>query len=115
MNLPKTLKIPQLASVRVNNIFSENQSTRAFFDFESRFQNCFLNLLISSGLSQICKIRNVWKLPCSFSKNTLIPSSEKTSWSMKTIILEEKLSIKFRNGHENFSGVIVSMVLGLLA
>jgi hypothetical protein len=33
----------------------------------------------------------------------------------KNIILEEKLLKKFKNGHENFSGVGVSMVLGLLA
>jgi hypothetical protein len=29
--------------------------------------------------------------------------------------LEQKLSNKFKNGHENFSGVRVSIVLGLLA
>jgi hypothetical protein len=33
----------------------------------------------------------------------------------KNIILEEKLSNKFKNGHENFSGVRVAIVLGLLA
>jgi hypothetical protein len=34
-------------------------------------------------------------------KNTLNSCSEKTSWSLKTI-LEEKLSKKFKNGHEFF-------------
>jgi hypothetical protein len=33
----------------------------------------------------------------------------------KNIILEDKLSNKFKNGHENFSGVRVSMILKLLA
>jgi hypothetical protein len=33
-------------------------------------------------LSQIYRIRNVWKLPSSFSRNTLIPCSEKSSWSL---------------------------------
>jgi hypothetical protein len=37
--------------------------------------NCFWCLLITSGLSQICKIRNVWKLPSQLLRN-LIPSSE---------------------------------------
>jgi hypothetical protein len=45
-----------------------------FFGFKSSFHNCFWN-----GLSEICKIRNVWKLPSPFSRNTLIPCSEKTS------------------------------------
>jgi hypothetical protein len=30
----------------------------------------------------------------------------------KNIILKEKLSKKFKNGHENFSGVRVSILLG---
>jgi hypothetical protein len=33
----------------------------------------------------------------------------------KNIILEEKLSEKFKNGHEHFSGARVSIVLGFLA
>jgi hypothetical protein len=33
----------------------------------------------------------------------------------KNIILDEKLSNKFKNSHENFSGARVSMDLGLLA
>jgi hypothetical protein len=35
-------------------------------------------------LSEICKIRNVWKFPTPFSRNTLISSFEKISWSLKT-------------------------------
>jgi hypothetical protein len=54
-----------------------------FLWFESSFQNCLWNLFSTTGLSQIYKIRNVWKLPSPFSKNTLIPSSEKSSWSLK--------------------------------
>jgi hypothetical protein len=42
-----------------------NQSTRGFFGFESSFQNCYWNILSTSSLSQICKIRNAWKLPVS--------------------------------------------------
>jgi hypothetical protein len=35
-------------------------------------------------LHQICKKINVWKLPSSFSRTTLIPFSEKSSWSLET-------------------------------
>jgi hypothetical protein len=65
-------------------------------------QFCFWNLSNISGLSQICKIRNVWKLPSPFSRNTLIPSSKKTSWSLKTSFWFEKWSNKVNNGHEKF-------------
>jgi hypothetical protein len=41
-----------------NKESSGNQSMRGFFGFDSCFQNCFWNLLITSGLSQICKITN---------------------------------------------------------
>jgi hypothetical protein len=51
-----------------------------FFSFESSFQNFFWSHFITSGLSQICKIRNAWKLSSPFSRITLIPCSEKTSW-----------------------------------
>jgi hypothetical protein len=44
----------------------QNQSIRGFFGFESTFQNCFWNVFSTSGLSQICKIRNAWKLPVPF-------------------------------------------------
>jgi hypothetical protein len=73
-----------MASERDHKVFYGNQSIRRFFDFECSFQNCFWNLSSTSGLSQICKMRNVWKLPSSFSRNTLIRSSEKSSCSLKT-------------------------------
>jgi hypothetical protein len=85
MNIPETLKMPSMGGLgkRPQGIL-QNQSIRGFFGFESSFQNCFWNLLSTSGLSQIWKIRNVWKLPSPFSRNTLTPCSEKTYWSLKT-------------------------------
>jgi hypothetical protein len=62
----------------------ENQSIRGFFEFESSFQNFFFYLFRTSGLSEICKIRNIWKLPSPFLRNTPILCSEKSSWSLKT-------------------------------
>jgi hypothetical protein len=70
-----------------------NQSIRGFFGFKSSFQNCFWNVFSTSGLSRICKIRNVWKLPSLFSWNTLIPCSEKTSWSLKTSFWKKNCQI----------------------
>jgi hypothetical protein len=66
MNIPETLKMPSLAGLgkRQQGILRD-QSTRGFFSFESSFQNCFWNVFSTSGLSQICKIRNVWKFPVS--------------------------------------------------
>jgi hypothetical protein len=72
-----------VASERNHKVFDENQSIRGFFGFKSCFQNCFCNLFSTSGLSHICNIRNVWKLPSPFLRNTLISSSEKTSLSLK--------------------------------
>jgi hypothetical protein len=40
-----------------------NQSIRGFFGFKSSFQNCFWNVFSTSGFSQTCKKRNVWKFP----------------------------------------------------
>jgi hypothetical protein len=84
MSLSKTLKMPLLASERDHKVFCKNQSIRGFFGFESSFQNCLWNLFSTFGLSQISEIRNVWKFPSPFSRNILIPRSEKTSWSSKT-------------------------------
>jgi hypothetical protein len=64
---------------RDHKVFYENQSIRGFFGIQFSFQNCFWNLFSNSGLSEICKIRNVWQLSNYFSRNTLITSSEKTS------------------------------------
>jgi hypothetical protein len=57
------------------------ETTRYFCGFESSFQNSCWNIFNTSGLclSQSCKIRCVWNLPSSFSKNTLIPCSGKDS------------------------------------
>jgi hypothetical protein len=60
------------------------QSIFGFFGFEYSFQNFFWNLFSTSGLSQIRKMRNAWKFPRPFSRNTLISCSEKSSWSLKT-------------------------------
>jgi hypothetical protein len=103
MNIPETLKMPSLSGLgkRPQGIL-RNQSIRGFFCFKFSFQNCFWNVFSTSGLSQICKIRNAWKLPSPFSWNTLIPCSEKTSWSLKTSFWKKKLSNKFKNGHKKF-------------
>jgi hypothetical protein len=80
MNIPETLGLGK----RPEGIL-RNQSTRGFFGFESSFPKSFWNVFSTSGLSQICKIRNAWKLPSPFSMNTQITCSEKTSWSLKTL------------------------------
>jgi hypothetical protein len=51
-----------VGSERDQKVFYENQSIRDFFAFESSFQNYIWNLFSTSGLPQISKIRNVWKL-----------------------------------------------------
>jgi hypothetical protein len=48
-----------------------NQNTRGFFSFEFSFRNYFWNVFNTSGLSQIFKIKNVWKLSIPFSSNAL--------------------------------------------
>jgi hypothetical protein len=64
MNIPETLKMPSLSGlVKRQQGILRNQSIRGFVGFESSLQNCFWNVLSTSGLSQICKIRNAWKLP----------------------------------------------------
>jgi hypothetical protein len=85
MNLPKTRKIPLLSGFdkRPQGIFRKS-NIRDFFGFEFSFQNYFWNLCSTSGLCKICKIRNVWKFPSPFSRNTMISRSEKTYWSLKT-------------------------------
>jgi hypothetical protein len=85
MNLPKKLKMPLLCGfgMKPQGILRK-PNVRGSFGSESSFQNCFWNVFSTSGLSKICKIRNVRKLPSPFSRNTLIPCSEKSSWSLKT-------------------------------
>jgi hypothetical protein len=60
MNIQKALEMPSLSGLgkRPQGIL-RNQSTRGFFGFEFSFQNCFWNLFSTSGLSKICKLRNV--------------------------------------------------------
>jgi hypothetical protein len=83
-----------VALERHHKVFYEIQSICGFFGFKFMIQYCFWNLFRISGMSQICKIRNFWKLSSPFSRNTLISSSEKTSWNLefKNIIFEEKSS-----------------------
>jgi hypothetical protein len=64
MNIPETLKMPSLRGLgKSPQGILRNQSTRGFFGFE--FKIIF-----------ICKIKNIWKLPSPFSRNTLISCSE---------------------------------------
>jgi hypothetical protein len=100
--------------MRPQGILRKPKSIRGLFGFKSSFQNCFWDLFSTSGLSETCKIINVWKLPSPFSRNTLM-SCTSLLLEFKNIILEEKLSNKFTNDHENFSGVRVSIFLELLA
>jgi hypothetical protein len=70
LNHPKTLKMPTtryFTKVKVSLVSS------------LIFKTVFGIFLAPHGLSQICKIKNFWKLPSPFSRNTLIPSSETTS------------------------------------
>jgi hypothetical protein len=64
MNIPETLKMPSLSGLgKKQQCILRDQSTRGLFGLESSFQNCFWNVFSTSGLSQICKIRNVRKFP----------------------------------------------------
>jgi hypothetical protein len=103
MNIPETLKMPSLSGLgKGPQGILRNQSIRGFFGFKSSFQNCFWNVLSTSGLSQIYKIRNVWKLPSPFSWNTLIPCSEKNSWSLKTSFWKKNCQITSKTVIKNF-------------
>jgi hypothetical protein len=64
--------------------------------------NCFWNVFSTSGLSQIGKIRNVWKLPSPFSWNTLISCSEKSSWSLKTSFSKKNCQINSKTVIKKF-------------
>jgi hypothetical protein len=52
-----------LTSKRYSKIFPKTQSIRGFFGNKCSRQNWAWKLSSTSGLSQIWKIRNVWKLP----------------------------------------------------
>jgi hypothetical protein len=105
MSIPETLKTPFWSGLgKRHKGMLRNQSTRGFFGFESSFQNCFWYVFSTSGLSQICKIRNVWKLTSPISRNTLIPCSEKCShFGRKIIQKTQKWSWKFFR-HKGFYG-----------
>jgi hypothetical protein len=103
-----------VASKRDHKIFYEHQSICGFFGLKSSFQNCIWVHFCTSGLSQICKIKNVWKLPSPVLKEYSDPMLCKDILEIKKIILEEKLSNKLNNSYEHFSGVRVSMILGPL-
>jgi hypothetical protein len=59
--------------IDTTNFFPKIQSIREFFGNKSCFQNWFLNLSSTSGLSQIWKIRNAWKLPSTCLKENSDP------------------------------------------
>jgi hypothetical protein len=61
-----------------------NQCTRGLFGLSLVFKTVFGMFLAHLFFSEICLLRNVWKLPSSCL--ALIPYSEKTSWrwSLKT-------------------------------
>jgi hypothetical protein len=61
-------------------------STDGFFGFKCSFENCLWNLFITFGLSQICKIKNVWKLSS--------PFLMKTSFWKKNCPINSKTVIK---------------------
>jgi hypothetical protein len=89
-----------VASKRDHKVFHENQS---LLSFDSSFQNCFWNLFSTSGSSSIWQIRNVWKLLSPFSRNTLIASSEKTSWILKTSFWKKNCQINLKITIKSFS------------
>jgi hypothetical protein len=58
---------------RYNKIFPKIQSIRGFFSNKCYIQNWFWNLSSTSGLSQIWKIWNAWKLPSACLKDNSDP------------------------------------------
>jgi hypothetical protein len=88
---------------KTRRYFPKTKVNVFFFGFESSFWNIFS----TSVLSQICKIINSWILPNPFSRNTLIPSSEKTSWSLKTSFWKKNRSINSKM--VNFRGFFMTI------
>jgi hypothetical protein len=82
---------PRLQRLLVGLLYSyekkNSHTNRARED--GSFQNCFWNLFSTAGLSQICKIKNVWKLLIPLSRITLVLSSGKSSWSLKISFWEK--------------------------
>jgi hypothetical protein len=95
MNIPETLKMPSLSGYgkRPQGIL-RNQIICGFFGFKFSFQNCFWNVFSTSGLSQICKIRNVWKPLLMEYSDPMLMSLWKDFLEFKNIILEENIIIK---------------------
>jgi hypothetical protein len=106
------------------NVLKNSLHGRIWFDFRKGFSNStrqipgnsnirklnfwmnfvvFWNLLIISGLSQICKIRN-----------TLIPSFEKTSWSLLESFWKKYCPINSKTGTLYTLKIIMPMVKGML-
>jgi hypothetical protein len=56
-------------------------------------------------LNKFSKIKNDWKLSSPFSRNTLIPSSEKTYWNLKTSFWKKNCPINSKTVMKNFSHV----------
>jgi hypothetical protein len=104
MNSPETLKMPSLSGLGkrfYTRYFTKSKYTW-FLWFKFSFQNCFWNVFSTSDLSQIYKIRNVWKHPSPFSRNTLIPCFEKTSCSLKTSFWKKNCQINSKTFIKNF-------------
>jgi hypothetical protein len=68
----------------IERLRNEKTTTKVYVVTLILIQNYFWNLFNSSGSSEICKIKNICKLPSPFSRNTLIACSEKSSWSLRT-------------------------------
>jgi hypothetical protein len=86
---------------RYNQIFPKIQSIHGCFDNKCSFQNWFWNLSSTSGLSQIWKIRNAWKLPSACLKDNSDPKLLKALTKFISINLLVKFLNTFKNGNEN--------------
>jgi hypothetical protein len=84
---------------------------RDFFGNKGSFQNCFWNLSSASGLSQVWKIRNTWKLPKACLKDNSDPLLLKALKKFKYNILDAKIFahqtfLEFEQNHkfQRFAG-----------
>jgi hypothetical protein len=87
--------------IRYNKNIPKIQSIRGFFGNKCCFQNWFWNLSSTSGLSQIWKIWNAWKLPSACLKDNSNPWLFKALKKFICINLSVKCSNTFKNGNEN--------------
>jgi hypothetical protein len=106
MNIPETVKMPSLSGLgkRPQGILRD-LSTYCFFGFKCSFENCLWNLFITFGLSQICKIRNVWKLSSPFSMKT-------SFWKKNSPINSKTVIKKFFYPRLPCKSLIFTTVLG---